>query len=117
MCKRPPTRSSIRAHWILAGTGLRQGDRFGTKMLPFPNYGDGASGHETDKISPSSPSNVHLLAKGLNPDDGGAHMVYFETPSGGAVFSAGSITFPTALLCDKPCSQITANVLRRFSLR
>ncbi len=90
-------------HWIFAGTGLRKGDLFGTKML-HARYGDGASGHETDKISPSSPKNVHLLAKGLNPDDGGAHLVYFETPGGGAVFSAGSITFPTALLCDEPCA-------------
>jgi hypothetical protein len=38
---------------------------------------------------------VTLLA-GKNPDDGGAHLVYFETPSGRAVFSAGSITFPSA---------------------
>jgi len=100
-------------HWIFAGTGLRQGDLFGTKTL-HARYGHGASGHETDKISPSSPPNVQLLAKGLNPDDGGAHLVYFDTPGGGAVFSAGSITFPTALLCDESCSRITANVLRRF---
>ena len=100
-------------HWILAGTGLRQGDVFGTQML-HARYGDGASGHETDKISRSSPKNLQLLAKGLNPDDGGAHMVFFETPGGGSVFSVGSITFPTALLCDEACSRITANVLRRF---
>jgi hypothetical protein len=100
-------------HWIFAGTGLRKGERFGTRML-HARYGDGASGHETDKISPSSPPNVQLLAKGLNPDDGGAHMVFFETAGGGAVFSVGSITFPTALLCDEPCSRITGNVLRRF---
>ena len=43
-------------------------------------YGHGASGHETDKISPSSPKNVQLLAKGLNPDDGGAHLVYLRHP-------------------------------------
>ena len=101
-------------HWVFEGAALRKGDRFGTRML-HARYGDGASGHETDKVSPSSPKNVELLAKGLNPDDGGAHMVYFDTPGGGAVFSVGSITFPTALLCDEPCSQITANVLRRFS--
>jgi hypothetical protein len=99
-------------HWAFAGTGLRGGDRFGLKTL-HQRYGDGASGHETDKVSPSSPANVRLLARGLNPDEGGAHLVYFETP-GGAVFSAGSITFPTALLCDAACSTITANVLRRF---
>jgi N,N-dimethylformamidase len=100
-------------HWVFAGTGLRRGDRFGTRTL-HERYGDGASGHETDKISPSSPKNVQLLAKGLNPDDGGAHLVYFETPGGGAVFSAGSITYPAALLCDPPTSTITANVIQRF---
>ena len=31
-------------------------------------------------------------------------MTYYELPSGGAVFSVGSITFPTALLLDEPCS-------------
>ncbi len=99
-------------HWILAGTGLKRGDLFGTKVL-HQRYGDGASGHETDKISPSSPKHIILLAKGRNPDDGGAHMTYFEAASGGAVFSAGSITYPTALLCDEPTSAITANVLNR----
>lgn len=100
-------------HWVFEGTRLKRGDLFGTKTL-HERYGDGASGHETDKISPSSPKNVQLLAKGLNPDDGGAHLVYFDTPGGGAVFSAGSITYPTALLCDPPTSLITANVLKRL---
>jgi hypothetical protein len=100
-------------HWVFAGTGLKRGDLFGTKTL-HERYGDGGSGHETDKISPSSPKNVTLLAKGLNPDDGGAHLVYFEVPGGGAVFSAGSITYPSGLLCDPPTSRITANVIRRF---
>jgi hypothetical protein len=100
-------------HWVFAGTGLRKGDLFGLKTL-HERYGDGASGHETDKISPSSPRNVQLLARGLNPDNGGAHLVYFDTPSGGAVFSAGSITYPSALLCDLPISTITGNVIKRF---
>lgn len=100
-------------HWVFAGTGLKRGELFGTKVL-HQRYGDGASGHETDKISPSSPKNIELLARGLNPDNGGAHLVHFETPGGGAVFSAGSITYPTALLCDMPTSTITANVLNRF---
>ena len=100
-------------HWAFAGTGLRQGDLFGTRTL-HERYGDGASGHETDKVSPSSPAGVRLLARGLNPDNGGAHLVHFTTPSGGEVFSAGSITYPSALLCDPPVSAVTANVLRRF---
>jgi N,N-dimethylformamidase len=100
-------------HWVFAGTGLKRRDRFGTRTL-HERYGDGASGHETDKLSPSSPKNAVLLARGLNPEDGGAHLVVFDTPSGGAVFSAGSITYPTALLCDPPTSAITANVIERF---
>jgi hypothetical protein len=100
-------------HWVFAGTGLTAGSRFGVKTL-HERYGNGASGHETDKISASSPGNVQLLARGLNPDNGGAHLVHFETSTGGAVFSAGSITYPTALLCDLPTSTITANVINRF---
>ena len=100
-------------HWVLAGTGLKKGDRFGLKTL-HERYGDGASGHETDKVSPSSPKNVQVLARGLNPDDGGAHLVFFETPSGGAVFSTGSITYVSALLCEEITSRITANVLERL---
>jgi hypothetical protein len=100
-------------HWAFAGTGLARGDRFGLRTL-HQRYGEGASGHETDKISPSSPPGLQLLARGLNPDQGGAHVVYYETASGGAVFSVGSITYAPALLCDPLVSQITANVLRRF---
>src|SRR5262249_52761606 len=103
-------------HWIFAGTGLRRGDFFGTKIL-HQRYGDGASGHETDKVSASSPKNAQVLARGLNPDQGGAEIVYFETPGGGAVFSAGSITYPSALLCDPPTSTITANVVDRMLVR
>ena len=33
----------------------------------------------------------------MNPDDGGAEMVTFDTPSGGAVFSVGSITWPASI--------------------
>lgn len=100
-------------HWIFHGTGLEEGQEFGKETL-HERYGDGASGHETDKRSASSPADLALLAKGLNPDDGGAEMVCYELPGGGAVFSAGSITFPTALLVDKPCARIAKNVLRRF---
>ena len=49
-----------------------------------------------------------------NRDDGGADMVIFDTPGGGAVFSAASITWPASILVDDAVSRITANVLRRF---
>jgi hypothetical protein len=100
-------------HWAFAGTGLRVGDRFGERSLHRRCPG-GASGHETDKASPSSPTNVRLLARGLNPDGGGADLICFPTPSGGAVFSAGSICYPSSLPVDDLLSQVTANVVRRF---
>jgi N,N-dimethylformamidase len=100
-------------HWIFEGTWLKAGDKFGFKTL-HERYGGGASGHETDKISPCSPKGLKPLARGLNPDDGGAHIVCFDTSSGGAVFSAGSIIYPAALFTDQPIAMITENVIRRF---
>ena len=102
------------SHWVFAGTRLRNGDLFGRSQ--HQRIPGGASGHETDKISPSSPANTKLLARGLNPDDGGAHMVIHEPGQGAAVFSAGSINWPSSLLVDEHVSQITANVgLNRLS--
>jgi hypothetical protein len=57
---------------------------------------------------------TRLLAKGLNPDDGGAEMVVHETEIGGAIFAVGSICWPSSFLVDAGVSQITANVVRRF---
>lgn len=100
-------------HWVFAGTGVKNGDVFGEASLHMRVPG-GASGHETDKITPSSPKNVRLLAKGLNPEDGGAEMVIHEPGHGGMVFSVGSITYPASILVDDTVSRITANVLTRF---
>jgi hypothetical protein len=100
-------------HWVFGGTGLREGDVFGTESL-HERIPGGASGHETDKIHPQSPPGTQLLAKGLNPDDGGAEMAYYEAVGGGAVFAAGSIIWPSSVLVDAHVSQITKNVLERF---
>ena len=109
-----PYRVLAADHWALAGTGLAAGDTFGEASL-HERIPGGASGHETDKISPSSPPGVEHLAKGQNPDDGGADLVHFPTESGGAVFSAGSISWTSSILVDQAVSRITSNVLRRFS--
>lgn len=103
-------------HWAFAGTGLQTGEIFGTKSLHRRCPG-GASGHETDKHSESSPSGLHILARGLNPDDGGAEMVQYDTPTGGSVFSVGSINYVLSLPVDDVISRITANVLKRFQER
>jgi hypothetical protein len=101
------------SHWVFSGTGLKTGDVFGQTSLHRRCPG-GASGHETDKISANSPPQVQLLARGMNPDDGGADMVIFETATGGAVFSVGSINYVASLPVDAAVSRITANVLHRF---
>jgi hypothetical protein len=111
-----PYRVVDAGHWVFADTGLREGDLFGSESQHERCPG-GASGHETDKISPSSPPGTRLLAKGLNPDDGGAEMAYYELPSGGAVFAAGSINYPASLLVDRQVSRITRNVVERFAGR
>jgi hypothetical protein len=108
-----PYRVLAADHWAFAGTGLANGDTFGEASL-HERIPGGASGHETDKISSSSPAGLEHLAKGLNPDEGGGDIVHFTTPSGGAVFSVGSITWPSSVLVDPAVSRITANVLKRF---
>ena len=101
------------SHWAFAGTGLKDGDTFGEKSLHMRCPG-GASGHETDKVSASTPKNAKVMAKGLNPDDGGAEMLTFDTPHGGMVFSVGSINYVASLPVDEVVSRITENVLRKM---
>lgn len=108
-----PYRVVDASHWAFARTGLKDGDRFGERCLHQRCPG-GASGHETDKRSTSSPKGIRLLARGENPDDGGAEMTLFDTTSGGSVFSVGSINYVSSLPVDDFVSRITANVLRRF---
>ncbi|MCE9605027.1 MAG: carboxypeptidase regulatory-like domain-containing protein [Planctomycetia bacterium] len=100
-------------HWAFSGTDLKAGDLFGLKCLHMRCPG-GASGHETDKISPSSPKNLLRIAQGTNRDNGGADMIYFETPKGGAVFSSGSINYVSSLPVDEHISKITKNVIERL---
>jgi N,N-dimethylformamidase len=55
------------------------------------------------------------------PDLMRGEIVYFDTPSGGAVFAVGSITFCGSLWrdgrFDGPVSRLLENVVRRFSTR
>lgn len=100
-------------HWVFAGTGVKDGDVFGRASL-HERIPGGASGHETDKVSADSPPGTEVVARGLNPDGGGADMTHLSTASGGAVFSAGSITYPASVLVDSVVSRLTANVISRF---
>lgn len=100
-------------HWTFEGTGVGAGDMIGARTLSTRVPG-GASGHETDKLSPSSPPGTTVVACGRNPQGGGAEMAVYQTRSGGAVFAAGSINFATALPIDDVLGQVMRNVLTRF---
>jgi N,N-dimethylformamidase len=100
-------------HWAFDQTGLATGDLFGLVSL-HERIPGGASGHETDKITMHSPDNVEHLAKGENPNGGGADLVYYQNENGGEVFSVGSMTWIACLFSDGAISRITLNVLQRF---
>ncbi|SDR56521.1 N,N-dimethylformamidase [Rhizobiales bacterium GAS113] len=106
--------------------------------------GGGAAGFELDRADAElgTPGNAVILARSEDPPASfvtvpeellshlrtvsgeppeelkRAEIVYFDTPSGGAVFSVGSITFCGSLWRDGfegPVSQLLENVVRRFS--
>jgi hypothetical protein len=90
--------------WAFAGTGLRNGDRFGTY------------GYEIDKRAPSSPKGTRVLARipHLMGPRRGAEMTYYETPRGAKVFAAAALNF--AASADVPAvSQLLENLWARLS--
>ena len=105
----------------------------------FGNQGGGAAGEEIDRWDEAlgSPSHVVVLASSENHKPGmlrvkeelyslpapvndsrvRADMIFFETASGGAVFSTGSISYSGSLAhndYDNEIAEITNNVLDRF---
>ena len=133
--RRAPDADNPRAAFILDGVEDELIGDFGL-------IGDGAAGLELDCITPElgSPPNILRLATSekhtqmvmlvneefgvVPPNLGGdqndrvrADLAFYETPSGGAVFSVGSISWCGALPVngfDNNVSRITENVLRRF---
>jgi N,N-dimethylformamidase len=122
-----PFRVLCSDHWVFAGTRLGLGDLFGEKSANHPSFDiaghqhllgtidlegqpqNGASGFFTSKIGPGSGA-FSILAVGMNPR-GPARMVYRDTPSGGWIFNASSISFNGALLCDEVVARIVRNLM------
>jgi N,N-dimethylformamidase len=125
-----------RVAFITEGLEAAEGAVFGERGF----MGGGAAGFELDSADPKygTPPHALIVAKGvvIHPDYGPvnedmlvirhprpqadwscADMVFFETPSGGAVFSVGSMTYVGSLPVDLyggTVAKLTANVLRRF---
>ena len=109
-----PYRVLDASHWIFDDTGLRNGDLFGRNTL-HQRIPGGASGHETDKRSASSPADTKSCWRRVRTRITAASEIVIHQPSGGAaVFSVGSITWVSALFTDSAVATITRNVLRRF---
>ena len=126
-----------RVAFMTHGIEARDGTEFGDSGY----MGGGAAGFELDSVNPKygTPPHALVVAKGIviHPDYGWvnedmlthrhplpqedwscADMTFFETPSGGAVFSVGSMTYAGSLMVDNGNSllgRLTANVLRRFA--
>lgn len=97
-------------HWLFGVDGPKNGTLIGVRGL---NNG-GGSGWETDKMGPLTPPNAVLLARGTNPGGGGADIVFFETPAGGAVLAAGSISFAGSLVEDPALQVLVKNFLNAY---
>ncbi len=124
--------------WVFAGINEEIVGDYGLS-------GGGAAGFELDRADPmlGTPDNAVILARSEDPPKSfvtvheellGAtntisgedapdlmrgEIVYFDTPSGGAVFSVGSITYCGSLWrdgrFDGPVSRLLENVVRRFT--
>ncbi|HEX2913338.1 MAG TPA: N,N-dimethylformamidase beta subunit family domain-containing protein [Chloroflexia bacterium] len=124
-----PYQVDMADHPFFAGTGLNNGDFIGQN-----GYNGAASGWEIDISDSASapdgvivtawadndrgspPANLQVLARGANkPVEGpyGAHMTYYETESGGFVFSAGSLCFSGSLVQDLNLQAIVKNALNK----
>ncbi|HEX4171293.1 MAG TPA: N,N-dimethylformamidase beta subunit family domain-containing protein [Acetobacteraceae bacterium] len=125
-----------RAAFMKAGLDVHDGTMFGDAGY----MGGGADGFELDSVNAGygTPPHALVVAKGvvIHPDYGWvnedmlthihpleqqdwscADMTFFETASGGAVFSVGSMTYAGSLMIENGTSllgRLTANVVRRF---
>ena len=137
--RRLPASRDPRFAWMFAGI---EDDVIGDYGLS----GGGAAGFELDRADPmlGTPDGTVILARSENPlpsfltvpeellsnvitingekveDLARGEIVYFDTPSGGAVFSVGSITFCGSLWrngFEGPVSRLLENVVRRFEIR
>ena len=111
-----PYRIDAANHRFFAGTGLQNG-----ALVGHGGHNGAASGWEMDTSEQlpghapgAPPANVQVLARGTNTgpqNNFAAQMTCYDTPAGGFVFSAGSLTFGGSLAVDPQLQKIVRNVL------
>jgi hypothetical protein len=96
--------------WICSGTTLVNGSHL-TGML----------GYEVDRVDPSSPANIQIIA--TSPYQAGtetrySNMTFYQAASGAKIFATGSMNWNMGLdqstLVNPAVQQITRNVLNSF---
>jgi hypothetical protein len=92
--------------WAFRGTGLRDGQHFGT------------GGIEIDARAAASPRGTRVLAtipRIFGPGKT-AEMTYYETPNGAKVFAAGAFSLATCIW-QAPVQRLVDNLWARLSQR
>ncbi len=119
------------AHWIYAGTGVVNGDRFGLNSL----NGSGIVHFEADYTDPfwGTPAGTQVIGRGVDFTGGvqdldisdcqnrvwstvfeGGDVAYYDHPGGGGVFAMPSVTTGGALPVSPVASRMVHNVIQRF---
>lgn len=113
---------------VIGDTGFIDGNAAGDKLdrvdadlgTPPGTVVLASSGNHPEGIQRAAEELLQLFhgsASGPNDPDVRADMVWFETPGGGAVFSAGSISYLSSIMADdgdNSSSRALRNVLNRF---
>ena len=118
------------SNWVFKGTNLKNGDILGQKDTIVGYETDGAlfdwvNGAPVVTGEDGTPLNFDIL--GYSPAEtsrgsGNATMGIFSLPNGGSIFNASTVDWADGLwdlskssIADKSISQITYNILSRFS--
>lgn len=113
-----PYRATDVDSWVFEGTDIENGTVFGetSAYQPVPDFAEraeppssGASGVWMNAIGRGS-ADFTMLARGMNAE-GGAHMMYRDTPAGGWIFNTGSETFFPAMREDRRIAQMVHNLM------
>ena len=97
-------------HWLLDNIQIGPDSLFGKKGLDSL----GLSGLETDKVTKFSKDNVEIIAKGTNPGNGGADMIFKLYDYDNAILSTGSIQSGSGLGTDIIFTKIIKNFTDKY---
>ncbi|MCT4665747.1 MAG: hypothetical protein N4A45_10985 [Flavobacteriales bacterium] len=97
------------SHQLFRNTHVKNGQLFGQKGA----HGQAICGGETDKVSKYSPKNIEILAKGVNPNQGGGDIVFLKRKNV-ATLSFGSIVSAGGLGVDSVFTQVIDNFMQDF---